>query len=302
MVTAEQVRDFVAAVVSARVTVAPRRFTRGFGNDNWYVATSDGALVVKVARGHLPGEKLLAAARAQRLAVGAGVPVPELIMADASCAALDGRPVRVQEFRPGRHPAEAVRTDEETTSFYESVGEAVARMHSVRLDAFASRVGGTPSFPTWFAYVERRVNQITARIETVGGLPGIDHTALLGQAVVLAEDVSSTVVPTLTHRDLYLDNLLVGPDGTLAAVLDFDLAEAWDPVVDLVKLRWLVEPVHPGAVDAFCAGYRSEPDRLEQRLWIVEIMELVNTVANAMAHNSPQADSARARLAAVLSP
>lgn len=299
-VNAEQVRAFVANGLSLRVVAPPHRFPRGFGNDNWRVPTADGDLVVKIARPQLPGEKLLAAARAHRLAAGVGVPVPELIMVDASCDMLGGRSVRVQEYCPGEHPGAALHSAAAIATFYQSVGHAVARLHSVRLASFSSRVGGGPSFPTWGAYVERRVGQIMARVEAVGGVPDVDHGALLDRAVTSAAEVSSVVLPTLTHRDLYLDNLLVAPDGAVAAMLDFDLAEVWDPVVDLVKLRWLVEPVHPGAVAAFWEGYRVVPDLLAQRLWVVEIMELVNTIANAVANDLSQAKSAQARLAVVL--
>ncbi len=98
------------------------------------------------------------------------------------------------------------------------------------------------------------------------------------------------------HRDLYLDNLLAGPDGTLVALLDFDLAEAWDPAGDLVKLRWQVLPEFPAAADALMAGYTEVdglPPQFERRVWVTEVLELVNYAANALAGDNQEfADSA----------
>lgn len=299
VITAAHVRDFVTDALAVRVDGAPRRFTRGFGNDNWRVATAEGDLVVKVSRPHLPGEKLAAAARAQALAYDAGVPVPKLIMVDVHCEALAGRAVRVQEFVPGAAPSQALQTPGDRDRFFRSAGAAVARLHAVPLDAFASRVGGQPAFPSWAGYLRHRVPQIGARIEAAGGI-GLDHEALFARVLATADEVSAAVSPALTHRDLHLDNLVVAPDGTVAALLDFDLAEAWDPVVDLVKLRWLVEPVHPGAERAFLTGYGTEPAMLAARLWIVEVIELANTIANAVpTGDQRQAASARERLARV---
>jgi aminoglycoside phosphotransferase (APT) family kinase protein len=88
----------------------------------------------------------------------------------------------------------------------------------------------------------------------------------------------------LTHRDLYLDNLLAGEDGLLTGILDFDNAEAWDPAADLVKLRWQVFPHFAGAERAFDAGYHSVAaplPRIEERIKIAEILELSNHAIGA---------------------
>jgi aminoglycoside phosphotransferase (APT) family kinase protein len=50
-------------------------------------------------------------------------------------------------------------------------------------------------------------------------------------------NVDQFVRPTLVHRDLNLDNLLADEDGNLAAILDFDQAEAWEPMADRLKLE-----------------------------------------------------------------
>ena len=48
----------------------------------------------------------------------------------------------------------------------------------------------------------------------------------------------ATVVPdqprvSLVHADLRLDNLILRPDGSIAAILDWELATRGDPLADL---------------------------------------------------------------------
>lgn len=304
MITTERLREELERTLPVRVVAPPTRIQRGYGNESWRVETDDGPLLIKVARPHLDPEKLRQSARAHRAAVAGGVPVPELLLVDPECAALDGRPVRVQRYVAGAHPSEVMITDEAVQRFFGSLGRTVAALHTVVADGFASRFGGRPSFATWGEYVAYRVPQIVGRVEAIGGLPGLDHGPLFARVLALAADVSPYVEPRLTHRDLYLDNILAGPDGTVAALIDFDIAEAWDPVADLVKLRWQVWPGLPQAAqESFLDAYADPlPERFEDRIWIAEVLELVNVVANGLASggNPEFTGSARQRLDRVL--
>jgi aminoglycoside phosphotransferase (APT) family kinase protein len=107
---------------------------------------------------------------------------------------------------------------------------------------------------------------------------------LVDEISALVARLSCDIAPALTHRDLYLDNLLASPEGDLRAILDSDLAEVWDPVVDFVKLRWQVFSRYPGAKAAFCRGYEAETEplpMLRERLHVVDLLELINAVSNA---------------------
>ena len=100
----------------------------------------------------------------------------------------------------------------------------------------------------------------------------------------LVERVSPVVEPRLTHRDLYLDNVLAGPDYRVAAIVDFDNAEPWDVAADWVKLRWQVFPRYAGAADAYRTGYHTaagELPMLEKRVRLADILELSNHAVGA---------------------
>jgi aminoglycoside phosphotransferase (APT) family kinase protein len=305
MPTSDEIREYVELCLPVAVVDTPTRIERGYGNENWRVPTDDGDLLVKIARRNFGSEKLAAAALAHRRAAAGGVPVPELLWVDLDGAAFDGRAVRVLRYLAGTHPSDVLISNEAIRRFFGSLGRTLARLHNVACEGFSSRVGSATSFPTWAEYVDYRVPQIEERTTAAGGIGGIDHVALLERARMVAAEVSPVVQPRLVHRDLYLDNLLAGPDGTLVALLDFDLAEAWDPAVDLVKLRWQVLPaLPPSAAGAFMAGYTESdglPPQFERRVWVTEVLELVNHAINARdADNQKFVDSAVARLKAIM--
>jgi Ser/Thr protein kinase RdoA (MazF antagonist) len=71
-----------------------------------------------------------------------------------------------------------------------------------------------------------------------------------------AERVAGVIVPTLTHRDLFLRNTLAR-EGRFAAILDFEHARFTDPVMEFVKLDALLFKPHQGSEEPFMRGYRS---------------------------------------------
>jgi hypothetical protein len=150
---------------------------------------------------------------------------------------------------------------------------------------FTSRVDrSAPVFDRWGDYVVYRLGGVIERALGAGVFSERELRPLLADIGPLANTVSPVVTPALTHRDLYLDNVLAGPGGDVCALVDWDTAEAWDPVVDLVKLRWQVFDRFPGASEAFRRAYdeRAAPfEMLRQRLYVVDVLELVNTISNA---------------------
>ena len=266
-------------LLGARVTHVAR-IERGYGNENWRARTPDGDVVVKVGLAQTDGAKWAAASRAQSLAAAAGVRVPTLLAFTPSCAALGGRVVQVIEFVDGVHPQSVLNDPAAGAACFADLAEALGRLRTVRWHAFSSRLDGSAQeFESWIEYVEYRLPQIERRGADVF-TPS--EFALIARSVRdHAAAVSAVVTPTLTHRDLFFDNLLVRSDGHLVAVLDWDAAEAWDPAVDLVKPRAQMFPAaREDAVAAFWSAYPAL-DRLEERLRVVDLLEHANAVANA---------------------
>lgn len=299
----EQIRRAGESLLGVRIAASPRRIERGYGNENWWLSDGNRQYLVKIAQPAADLGKLTASTLAHRLAVGQGVPVPELLIFEPTCVELDDRTVRIIDYLDTAHPP-AVLGPDTVPSFFEAFGAAVATLHSVRLDGFGSRVGSSTTFSSWAEYVDFRVPQIRGRALATDLYPAAEWNAMLDQARDQAVAVSDVVRPSLVHRDLYLDNVLAHHDGSFAAIIDFDNAEVWDPVVDFVKLRWQVFGDHPGSAACYLRGYTSIAGpiaRFAERLRVVEILELANHAANAALTDNPIfAEQASTRLDAVL--
>ena len=275
----------------------------GWGNENWRVVTAPGdAFVLKLGPPESAG-KWQATRGSYAIAAGQGVPVPELIHFDPACAAAGGWVVRILRWIDGADPATVLSTPGAVERFFTVLGAAMRSLHEHPVDAFTSRLDGSaPSFRRWDAYVAHRWSQVSARLERSGAFDGGEIAALGEEVAERAAAVADVASPALCHRDLHLGNLLATADGDLAAILDFDGAEAWDPAIDVVKLRWLVFPRHPGSAGYFSAGYGETPPRWDERVRLVELLELTNTVANAVLTGDGAFErSARHRLAEVRS-
>ena len=283
----EDVRHLAELLLGETPAAPPVQMELGYGNENWHVALSgDRQVLIKIAQPGHSVAKAESASRAQHLGHAIGAPVAREILLDTRCAAAGGRIVRILQYLPGLHPTHVLNSATSIDTFFGSLGRAVAHLHRAPCDAFASHVGGSPSFPTWSQYVAYRVPQIAHRGRACTLLTQTHLSALLNEALELAQDVSAVVEPRLTHRDLYLDNMLAEPGGSVSALLDLDHAEAWDPVADFVKLRWQVFPLYPGAAETFWSTYQTDSlplPHVDERLRIAQILELTNTVINAEA-------------------
>jgi aminoglycoside phosphotransferase (APT) family kinase protein len=282
---ADAVAGVASALLSETVLEPPRPTERGWGNENWLVRVPTGAVLFKIASARADLDKLRAAWVAHGLVHRAGVPTGRPLCFVERCDELDGTAVRLVEFVDGAQPESVLSTPDAVRRFFASLGEAVARLHGISFPVFTSRVDrSAPEFDRWGDYVTYRLGGVVERALAAGVFSERDLRPLLADIGPLAESLSAVVAPALTHRDLYLDNVLAGRDGQVCALVDWDTAEAWDPVVDLVKLRWQVFDRFPGASEAFRRAYDALAapfEMLRERLYVVDVLELVNTVANA---------------------
>jgi Ser/Thr protein kinase RdoA (MazF antagonist) len=275
----------LAADALGRAVVEVDRIPRGFGNENWRVVTAGGdAFVVKLGEPAW-ADKWAATAVAYQQAQAAGVPAPRLVHLDTPCEAAGGRVVRILTWMDGAPPESVLSDAAKAERFFADLGRSLRALHRAELPAFTSRLDGSaPRFDTWVEYVAFRLPHIVDRTARGGAFSAQVLDAFTREATALAAAVSPYVRPALCHRDLNLGNLLADDEGGLAAILDFDGSEAWDPAVDMVKVWWEVVPHHPEATGAFIEAYFDggvPPRRWEERVRLVSLLELVNAVANA---------------------
>ncbi len=299
------VERFVAESLAASVTGAPERRRGGFDNESWVVPVAGiGRVILRIARPLADPTKVRAAWEAHGLATEAGVPTGRRLHFSVACEALGDRACRIVEFVEGNESPGGLEDVSTIPIFFEALGAAMARAHCVRLGAFSSRVdGSSPRFGRWSEYVASRVPAIVRRSVVSGAFSEREITELLSPLPALCVRVDPVVTPTLCHRDLHLGNLIAGQDGALRAIVDWDAAEAWDAMVDFVKLRWQVLDRYPGAEEALWAGYAAggDPPMLAERLHIVDLLELANGVANSRLEGwSHYEDQNRRWLAAAL--
>jgi aminoglycoside phosphotransferase (APT) family kinase protein len=207
------------------------------------------------------------------------------------------------EWVAGTSPATIARNPEACERFFTDLGRAVAALHTIELERFTSRLDGSaPSFPKWSAYVLHRIPQIRGRCVRHDALDAASLTvACTAVERELGADLDAVVRPTLVHRDLHADNVLVDERGALVAILDWDLAEAWDPAAEWFKLDFKLFGAFPGGEATFRQTYDARhPERplWDRRVRIVDLLETVNSIANvtAEARGSAWDTQLRARL------
>jgi aminoglycoside phosphotransferase (APT) family kinase protein len=170
-----------------------------------------------------------------------GVPVPSAIAACSDTSVI-GAPFYLMEWVEGavvRHAAEAPGPSEFRKDASESLIDELVRIHSV----VPASVGLDDLAPP-HGYVSRQLRrwhlQYVASRDQQGGpaVPEIDAAHEL---------LTSSVPPQrecrILHGDYRLDNVLVGADGAVRAVLDWELCSLGDPLADLgLLLAYWAEP------------------------------------------------------------
>ena len=287
-------------IIGEQVTV--ERHPVGFGNENWMIRTADGTCrwVLKVAdlRSEL---KWRSSHVALELARSVGVPVPELVHSGRQDQLL----VRVFTWIDGRSPIEVIESDAQRDIFVRSTAEAIRSLHTIDTKAFSSRLDGSaPRFEQWSDYLRYRFDKVRERCESVDAFDSVTLDCAGELIYRLADAVSPHARPTVCHRDLHVDNLLVSDEGTLAGIIDWDGAESWDPAGEWFKLSWMLASTLSFDVETLTRAYLT--DDIDRRVWdervrVVDVIETLNTVPNAIAHGETEFETrARRRLTSLL--
>jgi aminoglycoside phosphotransferase (APT) family kinase protein len=227
-----RVSDWLA---TATELVAPLTFTRiGNGQSNLTFRVEDAEGRHAVLRRPPLGAVLESAhdmAREYRILSGLsalGQPVPATL---GLCEDLEvtGAPFYVMELVDGAilyTEADALSLSEQSRHGVAlEMGRTLARLQAVDLDA-----AGLADFVRRTPYVARQLRRWRGQWEAskTRELPAVDELADRLEAAMPEEDAQ-----VLVHGDYRLDNLIVGNDGTIRAILDWELCTAGHALADV---------------------------------------------------------------------
>ena len=167
------------------------------------------------------------------------VPVPKAI---GLCTdeAVNGAPFYVMDFVEGTVVRDAPTAEKKFTPAQrrrigESIVETLAEIHSVDLEQV-----GLADLARHEGYIERQLKRWYSQFQA--------STAETGRTVAAVDemhDFLSARIPeqgpaTIVHGDYRLDNCMIGDDGNVAAVLDWEICTLGDPMADmgLLMVYW----------------------------------------------------------------
>jgi aminoglycoside phosphotransferase (APT) family kinase protein len=176
------------------------------------------------------------------------VPVPAMVTLCEDPGVI-GAPFYVMEYVDGsilRRTQDTDRLQEhQRTALAYQLIDTLADLHEVDPAAVGLDEFGRPD-----GFLERQVRRWTKQLERSRSrdIPGLDDLAAeLATAVPASQRVS------VVHGDYRLDNVLVGPDQQIEAVLDWEMATLGDPLCDLGLLPVYAAPV-PGVAGIVSDG------------------------------------------------
>ena len=160
------------------------------------------------------------------------VPVP-LTFGLCEDESVNGRPFYVMEFVEGHIVRDAETAERELDlgarhRAGESMADTLAALHAVDVDAV-----GLGDFAKREGYIERQLRRWYEQFRN-SAVDGVDTATIIG--VVhdrLAADIPPQVGTAIVHGDYRLDNTVLGPDGAVRAVLDWEICTLGDPLADL---------------------------------------------------------------------
>ncbi|WP_181783475.1 phosphotransferase family protein [Pseudonocardia pini] len=233
---------FLAGLVEGPLRT--RRIGDGHSNLTYLVSGSRDVVVRRPPPPPLPpgAHDVLREARLLRGLAGSGLPVPE-VLATAEAGEVVDSPLYVMSHVPG--PVLTTRTPgalaEHRRAIGESLVDTLAGLHAVDWQAAGLAEMGRPE-----GFNGRHLRRMRRLVADSDGAPPPAFAEVDGW---LEANVPAESGGTLVHNDYRLGNVILGPAGRVAAVLDWELATIGDPLFDVgyFLASWPVagEPLTP---------------------------------------------------------
>ena len=161
-----------------------------------------------------------------------GVPVPVTIGL-CSDESVNERPFYVMEFVEGhilRTASEAEAAFDEATRrrVGDHMADTLAALHAVEPDAV-----GLGDLGRHEGYIERQLRRWRGQYEQMQ-VEGVDHGELVERVSnELARRIPKQQRTSVVHGDYRMDNVVLADDGTVRAILDWEICTLGDPLADL---------------------------------------------------------------------
>lgn len=136
---------------------------------------------------------------------------------------------------------------------FEKLGTLIGKMHTTKVNGFGEFLEGKSI--SWYEYINEKFT------ERLGFSKKKNYINIVNYATNLWNDVQELIklegnnIPIVNHRDLYLDNFILKPNGELY-VLDFGLLRGGRPFFDLGKFYLLILMEFPQYDKHFVRGYK----------------------------------------------
>lgn len=166
------------------------------------------------------------------LAGGVGVPVAEVLASSVTSPGLDGQMIvsrRVDGESIPRRVLRLVQAKGSGERLAAQCGDVFARLHTVDPDLVPERVTRYESPNPAEPYVD-------SLAESLDELPDPHPALRFGLRWLRNNLPSAPPAPALIHGDLRNGNIIVGAEGDLAAVVDWEVAHVGDPMEDLAYI------------------------------------------------------------------
>jgi aminoglycoside phosphotransferase (APT) family kinase protein len=198
----------------------------------------------------------------------AGIPVP-LTIGLCTDEAVNERPFFVMEFVDGHilrsaPQAEAAFDEPTRRAVGDHMADTLAALHAVDPDAV-----GLGDLGRHDGYIERQLKRWRGQYDQMQ-VDGVDH----GELVARVSDELARRIPTqqrtsVVHGDYRLDNVVLADDGTVRAILDWEICTLGDPLADLgVLMVYWADPTDEMAVlglsPTTAPGFASRTDVVER--------------------------------------
>jgi len=250
-----ELERWLDAVLPGQWVTGRERLSGGYRNRNTRLDLNDGESVVLRQYDADEASRICDVEAALLKRLRGVAPVPVLVAAEPSGTAA-GQPALLTEFVPGQPLAAALAEPGDHAGLGRAAGRALAAIGTVTFarpgffgdgslePSAADLPGGLPGF----------VDQCLA----AGPAPGVLSAAELAGLRALAQAgqpfaAEAAGARQLVHSDFNPKNLLVAPDGSVAAVLDWEFAFSGSPLHDVGNMLRFEQP--PGFADGFAEGF-----------------------------------------------